>query len=360
MVRKVFELHSQGWGVRRIAKHLNESDQPCPRAQQGRPRAWAPSSVWEVLHRPLYRGEIVWNRSRKRDQWGVAKQKVRPAEEWVHIPAPELRIVPQDLAKAVDARLRETGRSYRRGTKGQLWGRPAHGVESKYLLPGLARCGVCGGGIYVKSRSHGRRRAHFYGCSSYHNRGRKVCPNGVELPMDATNRAVLEAFERAVLRPDVVEQAVAQAAAELMPVGPALDAQRTALKTKISALDAEIDRLIWAIALGKKVEPLVAAMDDRVDQRDRLRRELDALQRDRGAEQFDIARLTRELQRRIEDWQGLMTHQIPQARQIVKALLKDHLTFTPVADSTWEFTGEGTLYKLLPVQLRWRPMPNCL
>ena len=40
-------------------------------------------------------------------------------------------------------------------------------------------------------------------------------------------------------------------------------------------------------------------MDDRVDQRECLRRELDALKRDCAVEQFDVARLARELQRRI-------------------------------------------------------------
>jgi len=38
-----------------------------PRPQQERPAGWARSSVHEVLFRELYRGEIVWNRTRKCD-----------------------------------------------------------------------------------------------------------------------------------------------------------------------------------------------------------------------------------------------------------------------------------------------------
>src|SRR4051812_19857530 len=67
VVREVFQLYASGIGVRGIAKRLNDAGRDCPRAQQGRPNGWAPSSVWEVLRRPLYAGQIVWNQTRKRD-----------------------------------------------------------------------------------------------------------------------------------------------------------------------------------------------------------------------------------------------------------------------------------------------------
>ncbi len=75
-----------------------------------------------------------------------------------------------------------TRQTYLRGTHGQLWGRPVDGHESKYLLTGLSRCGVCGGTLIVRSRDHGHRRAYFYACSSFHHRGKTVC---AELDGDA-------------------------------------------------------------------------------------------------------------------------------------------------------------------------------
>ena len=163
IVRQIFRLSAEGSGIKPIAKQLNAEGAPCPRAQQGRPTGWAPSSVREILHRPLYRGEVVWNKTKKRNAWGQVQQQVRPEDEWLRVDLPELRIVNDKLWKAVQARLTQARKVYLRGTNGQLWGRPTGGVESKYLLPGLARCGVCGGGLYVKSRSHGTRRAYFYG-----------------------------------------------------------------------------------------------------------------------------------------------------------------------------------------------------
>ena len=85
VVRRIFELYVEGAGQSRIAKRLNEDGAVAPRSQQGRPRAWAPSSVHEVLERPLYRGRIVWNRTRKRDQWGQRRQQARPAGEWLEV-----------------------------------------------------------------------------------------------------------------------------------------------------------------------------------------------------------------------------------------------------------------------------------
>lgn len=160
--------------------------------------------------------------------------------EWQSIDAPHLRIVAEDVWTAVHARLGEARAAYRRGTGGCLHGRPARGVESKYLLPGLARCAECGGSLYVKSRSHGRQRAYFYGCTSFHLRGRTVCSNSVELPMGRSDEAVLEAIERDVLRPDVIAEALRKAKARLLALSSTSEA--TADRARLSKRLAVVDR----------------------------------------------------------------------------------------------------------------------
>src|SRR5207244_2760344 len=44
IVRRIFQLRAEGVGQNRIAKMLNAERAIAPRAQQGRPRAWAPST----------------------------------------------------------------------------------------------------------------------------------------------------------------------------------------------------------------------------------------------------------------------------------------------------------------------------
>lgn len=86
IVRRIFQLCADGVGQTRIAKQLNAERAIAPRAQQGRPRAWAPSTVHEILFRELYRGVITWNQTRKRNRWGQQQQAGRPAGEWIRCP----------------------------------------------------------------------------------------------------------------------------------------------------------------------------------------------------------------------------------------------------------------------------------
>jgi hypothetical protein len=76
IVRQIFELPAKGRGLTTIAKTLNHEGAPAPRAQQGRPAAWAPSSVHEVLYRTVYRGEII----------GTAPGSATRGDRWRHRP----------------------------------------------------------------------------------------------------------------------------------------------------------------------------------------------------------------------------------------------------------------------------------
>ena len=147
VVSRIFDLCAAGYGLSRITRTLNDEAAPSPRAQQGRPKSWAPSSVREILYRTLYRGELTWNQSRKRDNWGRKAQKARPRSEWLSVPVPHLRIVSEEQWLAAHARLDGVRQTYLRGTDGRVWGRPGRSAESKYLLPGLARCGTCNGSM---------------------------------------------------------------------------------------------------------------------------------------------------------------------------------------------------------------------
>jgi len=97
VVRRIFELCAAGTGYTRIAKRLNSEHAPAPRPQQQRPSGWSTSTVYEVLHRPLYRGEVVWNKTRKRDAEGKTAVSSRPESEWLRLDRPDLRIVSDEV-----------------------------------------------------------------------------------------------------------------------------------------------------------------------------------------------------------------------------------------------------------------------
>jgi site-specific DNA recombinase len=350
VVRRIFDLYRRGYGLRHITLTLNAEHAPSPRAQQGRPNAWAPSSVREVLYRSLYKGEIVWNKTRKRNPWGQVQAADRPAGDWIAVPAPECRIVSEEVWTEVHDRLRESQTRYLRSTKGRLWGRPGRDSESKYLPPGLARCASCGGGLYVKRKLHGsigkRRPVYFYGCTSFHTRGASVCQNSLEVRMDASDRAVLDAIERDVLQPAVIAAAVRKAVDRLTTSADVTDDQRVALEQRIATATRDLERLTAAILAGGEASTLVDAIRQRETDRAAARRDLAALDQLVRATTVDPIAMERELRTKLEEWRDLLRRHIPQAHQVLKKLLVAPLQFVAHRDGDeryYEFTAKIAL-----------------
>ena len=344
VVRQVFELCANGLGQKAIAKHLNAEGARAPRAQQGRPRAWAPSSVREVLYRERYRGVIVWNRTRKRDRWGQSRRTNRAEADWVRVEAPALEIVDEGLWAAAQSRLGAARQLYLKGTNGRRFGRPPVGSPSKYLLTNLAQCGLCGSSMKVRTRRHRHFRAKFYGCSGYHDRGRTVCPNGADVPMEDANTMVLEAVLDDVLTPDLVAEAVAEAVRMLQPEDGG-DRELAQLAKEMRRVEGERSRLADAIATGGDLDGLLMAMREREARLVQLGQQQQAVEaRIARSEVGDLDHMRLELLALASDWRSLLMQQPVHARAILAKLVVGRVTFTPSTKTKqWELRGRGTI-----------------
>ncbi len=118
VVRQIFRLCAEGKGMVSIGRLLNDNGQPAPRNTVGLKISWSPSSVRSVLFRRLYLGEVIWNKTKKRNLWGIQQQRKRPEKDWIHIPMPHLRIISESEWKAAHDRLNDTRAIYLRGTRG--------------------------------------------------------------------------------------------------------------------------------------------------------------------------------------------------------------------------------------------------
>ena len=207
VVVRIFELYASGLGLKAIAKRLTNEGAAHPKPFRRKDGlkpivGWSPGTIRTILGRELYHGIVVWNRSRKRDDWGQVDQRRRPKDEWVSVPVENVRIISDDLWARVRSRRADTeGRMLRFGS-GRISGRPPIG-EVRNLLAGLATCGVCGGGLVVETSSRKRGRVKEYVCHRRRKNG--SCSNKLRVAVETMNEEVLDAIEEHALTPKAVE-----------------------------------------------------------------------------------------------------------------------------------------------------------
>jgi site-specific DNA recombinase len=298
--------------------------------------------VGAALRRALYRGELVWGRTAKRDMWGKKRPSDRPQDDWIRRDLPGLRIVSDELWEAAQERRRTSRHAYLRHTDGKLWGRPCNGIDSKYLLTGMSCCDLCGGALTVR---HSKKRGDVYSCLTYQQRGLAICANNTSVPRTAVDAAVLGTVETTVLRPDVIRAVVEAALTQLRPTADA-PATRERVQRDLAAVGRELHHLGAAIATTGALPSLVAQVQTRESQRERLQHELAELDQVAQIADLDLARLEREVHRVLDDWRGLLTKHVAQARQILGKLIDGRLRFRPEGRG-FIFEGTGRLEPIL-------------
>jgi site-specific DNA recombinase len=322
VIRRIFELAAEGYGQRAIAKLLNSEGVPAPRAQQGRPRAWGPSSVHEALHRDRYRGVLVWNKTKKRDRWGRVRVSGRDRSEWLTTEAPHLRIVPEDLWQAAHRQIEHQ----RRFTN--IW--RSGPVASRYLLPGLAKCACCNGGMHVRVRTRSNGNvSRFYACTSHYNRGPSVCQNAVQMDMGAIDAAVINRIGD-ILTPTLVEIVIEGVREAMTPNARA--GQREKLEAAVAGFDLEVQNLADAIARGGNIPALVERLQTAERGRQDALQALNATEHARDIIRVDWRAMERQARRLLADWRGLLARHGGDARPVLAELLEGPIMFTPIVD----------------------------
>jgi DNA invertase Pin-like site-specific DNA recombinase len=347
VIGRIFELYAAGFGLSRIAKTLNDEGVPPPRQKR---HGWAPSCIREMLYRPLYRGEIVWNKTKKLHRGGTKQQRQRPESEWILIPAPELRIVPQELWDKVHGRLKDAHHRFVRGTiTGHLFGRSSRqDRDSPYLLSGVGRCTLCEGPLIALTRGHGKKRSRFYGCSYNHKRGSAVCTNAVQLKQELLDQAVLTALAD-VLDERILEAAVEKAVQRLQVQNKDVAKQRSSLAQQLSEVETRKHRLVDAIARGEAIESLLTQLKAEEHQARLLTEQLRTLSNCEQITSLNRKQLSEELKRRVADIRGLMARHVSQARQMIRKLVPqlDCTPFREGDEKGYRFSGDGCYGQLL-------------
>ena len=210
-VRRIFQDFANGQSPRAIAHALNKENIPGPSGV-----GWGQSTIngnaergTGILNNELYIGRLVWNRLRyvKNPTTGKRVSRLNPPESWVITEVPELRIIDDELWQGVKARQIQahkhalSTRTLASGTESSAdndadasANPPKSGFWShqrpRYLLTGLMRCGVCGGG-YTKIS------ANLFGCAAARNKG--TCDNRLNIRTDRLEDIVLAGLKHRLM-----------------------------------------------------------------------------------------------------------------------------------------------------------------
>jgi DNA invertase Pin-like site-specific DNA recombinase len=246
VVRRIFREWVAGASAVAIAARLNAEGVAAPRGG-----LWCDTTIRGspkigkgVLFNELYRGVRVWGRRehfKDRETGGRVSRPVEDPADTIRSPAPELRIVDDELWAEANGRAADRARP---GVGGRPRGAPAR------FLAGLMRCGVCGGTMTLGGPDTRVR------CSNRALRG--ACSNP-RTPVYATVEAyVLDRLRADLLHPDVIAHAVRTIQAETQAARKDMARRHARAREELTDVRRKAARLVDQVAEGVLTGPTVA------------------------------------------------------------------------------------------------------
>lgn len=245
-VRQIFEWFAAGDSPKRIADKLNRLGVPSSRGS-----TWAASAIYGdysdglgLLNNQLYIGRYIWNRSewRKDPDTGKRRRIKREEKDWVVTDMPELRVIPQPLWEAVQARLSDI-RQRSVNLRDVLNNPKTRSHTGKYLFSGLIQCGCCGAAYTIYSSTS-------YGCSTNINRGDAACSNRLRIPRKLLEGRLLEIIRKDLLSEESIEVFVRETALALKEQQRTDRPEAEAQKQRLEAAERQIANIMAAIQQG--------------------------------------------------------------------------------------------------------------
>lgn len=276
IVLRIFRSFADGVSGSAILRALNEEGVPSRRSGRGH---WAPASIHRILRSEKYIGSWAWNktRSRRDPRTGRRRKFTKPEADWVVNVDESLRIVPQNLWEAVQARLATVSGTWpggqgKRGFETQKGSRVKH--YPRELLSGSMVCGVCGSAVGKVSGKAGG----YYGCLSA-PRGR--CTNRVLTRRTLAERIVLSNVRERLGSIEALRYLLEKVEEELRRSADAVPEQ---LKLEAAELEREQRRLanfIEFVAEGRGSRALGEAVLETERHVETLKANLEVLRRGR-------------------------------------------------------------------------------
>ena len=234
IVRQIFKLFLEGdgtrgpLGIKEIAAWLNRHGFRNKTGNQ-----FFTSCVHRILTRQTYSGLHHYNRIDSR------RQKPRTKDEWIAVQVPA-------IISATDFNRVQALLHARRPNV-----TPPRITTSEVLLTGLARCESCGGALMLRTGTGKSGTTYrYYACARSHLKGRVACDSPVSIPERHLDDLVITALTGQLLTPDRLAALLRKAIAHRKANATGDQAKRTALRKELKKFEAQIERLLTAVAEG--------------------------------------------------------------------------------------------------------------
>ncbi len=330
IVRDIFQLFLEGFGLTRIATKLNERGITPPSAGKRGCGWWSPGAIREILRRERYRGVYVHGLKDRVRKGGKRRASAGDPSKVIRTEIPEWRIIDEPTWDAVQKLI-----ALKADEAGER-GHAAPGPSAKYMLSGLAKHKDCGQAIGVQNTTRAGERVRAYGCAYHHKRGPRACPEVHMQPIDEMDGPLAKYVADTVLAPEIIERFVDDVLAEIEredAAGPGQDL--AGLDAELTQLRAEQRRLAAAVASAPDVSELIAEMRKRGERIRILEAELAVAQRAPSIKANLLAKLRTEARAKAAQMRAILSdpRDADAARDVFKALFPEGLRLFSVINS---------------------------
>jgi site-specific DNA recombinase len=340
IVRQIFASFATGVSMRAIAHRLNAQTVAFPAASTRRGakrKGWAQSAVRVILLNDKYRGQWIFGRRLffKDPVSGRRRARQRPRNEWQVSEQADLRLIPDDLWQAAQARFHHLATMYRaHRNQGRLHGRDTGSPSARTaLFSGLLRCGTCGSSLVVIN-GHPRPDHRRYGCGFHRDKGPRICPNGLSVRVGIVERCLVAVLQEHVVHPAAVAYLVNSVNQHLDAVHAAHGEARKAVQTELAHVEIELRNIEDAIVQGVVGKTTAALLQDREARRDALATRLRTLAGPRSVGPLRLG--PAEIRASLEQLDALLKQDSGRANNVLRQILEP-ITMTPVEEKGRRF-----------------------
>lgn len=259
VVRRLCHAYVDGVSPKGIAKRLNAEGIMGPGG-----RAWSPSTIHGhrrrgtgILNNELYVGRRVWNRLHyvKDPDTGRRISRINPPSEWVVSDVPHLRIVDDELWKAVKTRQAETRNLIVQSGVLMRARRPRH------LFSGLTTCGSCGGGFVLTGKGT---------LACFNARDRGTCTNRRTIKREDLEDRVMRAMQKRLFDPEAYTEFCAGFSEEWARLRREHQARLAKAPREIAAVKRRAREILDLMLQGFRSEEWKAELEQLDERRARL------------------------------------------------------------------------------------------